>query len=156
HIDFNAGTIHRPKPKGGVDRAFTVPLSTIALSILKHRQKRNGRDFPKASPFAFPAWSNSGHISEPKEQRVRGGQKVKELPSPHRLRDTFATIAHEVGIDPITLKCLLNHSLPGGDVTAGYIRPSLETMRTAVQRIANRISSLLGNKRFSNESLPLT
>jgi len=42
---------------------------------------------------------------------------VRVLPSPHRLRDTFASAAHEARIHPMDLKILLNHSLPGGDVT---------------------------------------
>lgn len=27
HVDFAARTLHRPNPKGGRDRAFTIPLS---------------------------------------------------------------------------------------------------------------------------------
>ena len=62
--------------------------------------------------------------------------KVRHLPSPHRLRDTFATAAHELGVHPFDLKTLLNHALPAADdVTQGYIRPSLEHLRRSVERV---------------------
>jgi hypothetical protein len=38
HIDFEAGTLHRPKPKGGEDRAFTIPL----LPRARHAQAPQG------------------------------------------------------------------------------------------------------------------
>src|SRR5437867_11943644 len=39
--DFAARTIHRPKPRGGEHRAFTVPLSGAALEVLRRRQAEN-------------------------------------------------------------------------------------------------------------------
>jgi hypothetical protein len=40
-------------------------------------------------------------------------------------------------------KVLVNHSLPGesGNVTAGYVRPGLETLRAAAQRIADALDA---------------
>ena len=34
------------------------------------------------------------------------------------------------------LKILMNHALPAGDVTEGYIRPSVEHLRESAERIA--------------------
>ncbi|MBM3274433.1 MAG: integrase arm-type DNA-binding domain-containing protein, partial [Candidatus Sericytochromatia bacterium] len=53
HIDFEAGTLHRPKPKGGEDRAFTIPLCAYVLAILKRRKEENEQRFP-GSPWVFP------------------------------------------------------------------------------------------------------
>jgi hypothetical protein len=65
------------------------------------------------------------------------------VPIVHRLRDSFATTAHAAGIDWMSPKVLVNHSLPGesGNVTAGYVRPGLETLRAAAQRIADALDA---------------
>ena len=34
HIDFDARTLLRPNPKGGADRAFTIPLSRACIELL--------------------------------------------------------------------------------------------------------------------------
>lgn len=47
HIDFEAGTLHRPKPKGGEQRAFTVPVSQAVLDILRRRRDENAIIFPQ-------------------------------------------------------------------------------------------------------------
>jgi hypothetical protein len=39
-------------------------------------------------------------------------------------------------VDLPTLAILLNHRLPTGSVTVGYIRPDVETLRPAAERIA--------------------
>jgi hypothetical protein len=63
---------------------------------------------------------------------------VTVLPPPHRLRDTFASAAHEARVHPLDLKVLMNHALPEtGDVTEGYIRPSLDHLRDTVKEIAS-------------------
>jgi integrase len=92
HVDFVAGTIHRPMPKGGEDRAFTVPV-----------------------------------------------------PNPHRLRDTFASAAHEAGVDWYDLEVLMNHALPSsGDVTMGFVRVSVDYLREAAEKIAGFLLAKLG------------
>jgi integrase len=121
-IDGTEWTIHRPRPKGGVDRAFTVPVSNTVIEILERRRQQN-----PASPWVFPAnRSASGHIEEPPS--VLGH-------SCHRLRDTFTTAALEAKVDWVAIKVLTNHTLPDGDVTAGYIRPGVEHLRLAVNHI---------------------
>jgi hypothetical protein len=81
----------------------------------------------------FPAFGRTGgvtHVSELKEE----GQ-----PSPHRLRDTFATAAHESGVALLDTKTLMNHQLPGGDVTEGYMRPALEHLRRQHEKIVRHL-----------------
>jgi hypothetical protein len=59
------------------------------------------------------------------------------LPSPHRLRDTLAKAPHEAQVSWIDLSVLLNHALPAtNNVTAGYIRPSVEHLRACADRAA--------------------
>lgn len=126
HIDLEKATLHRPRPKGGVDRAFTIPLATQAAEILRRRQEA------AHGPWVFPTRDRKGrltHIREPKES---------DLPSPHRLRDTWATAAAECGVDAMATKILMNHSL-GRDVTEGYQKPGPEATRAQAQKVADWI-----------------
>ena len=140
HVDFEARTLHRPKPKGGEDRAFTVPVSAFVLEILRRRRDENHLLYPDDKGWVFPSTDMKGQVSpvaQAKEQRYDGmGHKIGYLPSPHRLRDSWASAAHEAQIHPMDIKVLMNHSLPGGDVTEGYIRPSIEHLRGCVERVA--------------------
>ncbi|MFT7481010.1 MAG: integrase, partial [Gammaproteobacteria bacterium] len=140
HVDLASGTVHRPRPKGGEDRAFTVPLAPFALEVLQRRRADNPHRFPDDDGWVFPARHRDGsvtHVIEAKENRTIAGRHVAFLPSPHRLRDTFASAAHEARIHPLDLKVLLNHALPAtDDVTEGYIRPSVEHLRGCVGEVA--------------------
>lgn len=139
HLDLVAGTLHRPEPKGGERRAFTIPLARVVRDRLARRVDALS-PAERSAGWLFPARDRAGritHVREPKEQRVVDGRKRPWLPSPHRLRDTFATAAHESGVHPLDLKVLMNHALPAADdVTLGYIRPSLGHLRASVERVA--------------------
>ena len=109
HFDEKKGTLHIPNPKGGVVRAFTLPLSRFLVQLLRKRRAQNELLFPN-SPWVFPSTSVSGHVEEPKK---------RNLPSSHSLRHSYRTLALEAGI-PYTETCLLlNHKLR--DVSYGYI-----------------------------------
>lgn len=153
HVDFAKGTLHRPSPKGGEARAFTIPLSGAALAILRRRFEENelwlgGSD----CGWAFPTRRRDGSVSyvqEPKTQEYWKDEEGKlrkrtALPSMHRYRDTYLTAAHECGVPVLDIKTLANHALPSGDVTSGYIRPSVEHLRDAQRRITD---FLLGKAR---------
>jgi integrase len=123
-IDFEAGTLHRPNPKGGRKRAFTLPLSGYILEILKKRKVENTL-FGEDCPWVFPTRRRNGSVSpiqEPKETK-RG------LPSPHRLRDTYTSAANNAGLSPYDIDVLTNHRPANGSVTAGYINQGLEHLR---------------------------
>ncbi len=143
-VDFGRGTIHRPRPKGGEDRAFTVPLPGFALELLRQRREENRIAFGDDGGWAFPSRKRGGdvtHVQQSRELRYEGNgkqkRKVRALPSLHRLRNTFATAAHEARVHPMDLKLLMNHVLPiSGDVTEGYVRPSVEHLRECVEKVA--------------------
>ncbi len=56
------------------------------------------------------------------------------------MRKTFASLTIECGVDPYTLKFLLNHSVGGNDVTAKYVIPSFEHRAAAARKVAAHIS----------------
>ena len=132
--DLENGTLHRPSPKGGTERAFTLPLSGYALEILRARRKDNEKFFPGSS-WVFPAKSRSGHIAEPKE---------KDLPSPHRLRDTYTTAANAVGLSIYDIEVLTNHRPAKSSVTAGYVRQDVEHLRRCQQAITDYLLGQIG------------
>jgi len=141
HVDFEAGTIHRPKPKGGEDRAFTIPLSEAVLGLLRRRREENAVLYPDDGGWVFPTRGKRGRVqpvNQVRELRYEPGtrRKVPILPSPHRLRDTFVAAAVESGVGAVQLKALINHSLPANpdDVTQGYYRPSMEALRDAIEK----------------------
>lgn len=112
HLDVKRRALHIPKPKGGVKRAFDIPLSRAMLRCL-WRARKAGRCLCPGSPWIFPsATSESGHIAEVKEKRMKTG---------HALRHTWRTLAQQVdGVSEIDAKLIMNHSL-GGGANAGYI-----------------------------------
>lgn len=133
--DVNLGQrmLHRPIPKGGADRAFDVPFGDAVAAIFERRNDENAKLYGNACRWVFPAFARTGgvtHVSELKEE----GQ-----PSPHRLRDTFATAAHESGVALLDTKKLMNHQLPSGDVTEGYMRPALEHLRLQHEKIVRHL-----------------
>jgi integrase len=70
--------------------------------------------------------------------RLSGGVFV----SPHDLRRTYATIAHAIGVDPMDIKRLLNHSIT--DVTWRYIIYNPERYRKEVELLGSGLTLLLG------------
>jgi integrase len=160
HVDMVRKTLHRPKPKGGVDRAFTIPLSELVLGLLRRRRRENDVLFP-GSGWVFPTRVRGGvvsHVAEVKELRgivtAKGTEsKVGVLPSPHRLRDTFLTAAHECDVRELNIKTLANHALPGGDVTDGYIRPDVEHLRACVEKVASFLLGKAGQQGYADEAV---
>jgi integrase len=138
HVDLDKATLHVPKPKGGEKRAFDLPLSDFLVELLQRRREGNEVLHP-GSPWAFPANSESGHIAEP-----RGRFKVVPFIL-HGLRDTYVTAAHRTGVKTEDIKLLVNHALPKGDVTTGYIsfRDALEHLRPIQQSITDRLRRLI-------------
>ena len=72
HISFRSRILHVPKPKGGEEKAFDIPLSRAMCRCLV-RVMRIGRVlYPaKAKEWVFPADSDSGHFAEHKEDGAK-------------------------------------------------------------------------------------
>lgn len=129
------GCIHRPSPKGGTKKNFTIPLPEAVLAILRRRRDDNPK-LALAGPWVFPAVGRDGkvtHVHNTEEDTLREPFGY----SPHRLRDLWITASTECGVQMIHTKALANRSLPSsGDVAVGYVKPSIEALREATEKVA--------------------
>ncbi|MEZ5875594.1 MAG: site-specific integrase [Hyphomicrobiales bacterium] len=145
HVDWDRGFLFVPRPKGGKERAFSLPLSAYLIDLLRERRDGNEVFFP-GSPWIWPASSKAGHVTEPKENK-RG------LASPHTLRHSYATFAKAAGLNEMDIALLMNHKLLG--VTAGYIHETslLDHLKLRQEEVTSHILKLAGEP-ISDEPVP--
>lgn len=134
YVDLRDGVIEVPDTKNR--DPHLLPLSNRLSAIIARRAAA------KAGPYVFAAKSNPK--SPYPYDTLRGwfqtvGDECGIRVTAHDLRRTFASIAEELDISASTVKRLLNHRTGRGDVTEGYIVPSAERLRGAMQRIEDRI-----------------
>lgn len=133
-LDLDAKRLHVPKPKGGAARAFDLPLSTALTDLCRHRIEENPKLHRKA-PWLFPADSKAGHVAEVAQHELGGL-------TGHALRHTYATLALQAGVPIAELKFLLNHA--AGNVTMGYLNPSLDHLRAHQERASAYVLDSVG------------
>ena len=113
-LDLRRRLLHVPRPKGGADRAFDIPLSREMMRCAVRALRLGRLLYPKeAETFLFPADSKSGHLVEHKEARTDLSKWGNDL------RQTYRTIGQVAGVSELDMHLLMNHSLPG--VNAGYV-----------------------------------
>lgn len=134
-VDFAAGKLHVPNPKGGADRAFDVPLSGPIADLLRHRIAEN-EAISRGTPWLFPSvTSQTGHASEVKESALDGL-------CGHALRHAFKTFCEGARVPWAHSKLLLNHTVP--DVTFGYLQRELDELRKSQSDASAYILAKLG------------
>jgi integrase len=118
HVDPATRSIHVPAPKGGADRAFTLPLSDAAWAIVERRLAASN------SPWLFP--SPQDPMRPIRDVRADGafsdwtdanGDPVAF--TRHGLRATFIGAGHAAGVSDRYMMLLANHALHKGDVHGG-------------------------------------
>lgn len=135
HINFAQRILHIPKPKGGEDRAFDIPLSRLMIRCIIRAMRAGRILYPEQAEFwLFPADSVAGHLVEHKEDRKVLSKWGNEL------RQSYRTIAQSVGVPKLDIHLLMNHSLPG--VNEGYITRD-KLLNDLLRKQQERISMLV-------------
>ena len=135
HIDLQHRMIHIPRPKGGEEKAFDIPLSRPMIRCII-RAIKWGRIMysEQAKSWLFPADSELGHLVEHKEERDVLSKWGNDL------RQSYRTLAQAAGVSELDIHLLMNHSLPG--VNAGYITRD-RLLRDHLRQQQQRISELV-------------
>ena len=135
HIDFKQRLLSIPRPKGGEEKAFDIPLSRLMVRCII-RAIRLGRSmYPEQSrTWLFPADSETGHLVEHKEARDVLSKWGNDL------RQSYRTLAQAAGVSELDIHLLMNHSLPG--VNAGYITRD-KLLRDHLRKQQEQISGLV-------------
>jgi integrase len=142
HVNLKGRILHIPKPKGGEEKAFDIPLSRTMINCLVRVMRLGRALYPvQAREWVFPADSACGHIVEHKEDRATLAKWGNDL------RQTYRTIAQTVGIGDLDIHLLMNHAVAG--VNAGYItrskllsdhlRQQQETIRKMTEAVCGRV-----------------
>ncbi|MBB3810108.1 integrase arm-type DNA-binding domain-containing protein [Pseudochelatococcus contaminans] len=141
HLDLRRRVLQVPRPKGGADRAFDIPLSRQMILCLMRAMHFGRQMHPfEAKEWIFPADSADGHLVEQKEDRATLSKWGNDL------RQTFRTVATPAGVSELDARMLMNHSIPG--VNAGYItRHKLleDHLRAQQQAISDIILKTVGD-----------
>lgn len=134
-VDLKSHRITLHDTKNG--EILSLPLPTTLHDHYERLKKQTGRS----------TWVFASEISpdQPFDSPKRAVKSICVSTgiefSPHDLRRTFATVAESVGVPLTLIKRLLNHSTDD-DVTTGYIRTEINTLRDAIEQIALAITNL--------------
>ncbi|MEP6862946.1 MAG: integrase arm-type DNA-binding domain-containing protein [Deltaproteobacteria bacterium] len=143
HVDWDEETLDLPNPKGGEGAAFTIPLSSTPLSILRRRERDNLKDLGRSDEgWCFPGIDQTdavGPIADLRQSsRVRGGRfPVEDV---HSLRRTWESIANDEGISELDQHVLSNHSFGSHNVNATYISQHIDHLGTCADKIDKGIA----------------
>ena len=130
-----------PKEKAKNNLPHRVPLSSLALKILKE-----AKELSKGSPFLFPSpTKENSHVTEPAIDRaIRNNRELFDVDHfvPHDLRRTVASQITAMGIPRLTVSKILNHVESG--ITAVYDRHSYDKeKRVALEKWSKRLEKIV-------------
>jgi integrase len=133
HVDLKGQSITLFDTKNGTNH--TLPIPSTILPYIKRLREHTG-----SSKWVFAGKNLDSPMAIPAKpiKTVIAASGVEF--SPHDCRRTFATIAEAVSLPMSMIKRLINH-VTTNDVTGGYIVTEEETLREAINKIADFIQS---------------
>lgn len=147
HIEQRA--LYVPRPKGGEDRAFWMPLSTPMLECIERARQAGAAYYPKlAKKWLFPsADSRVGHITNHAEKKT-------DFKKGNDLRQTYRNVCRKLKIPKITSMQLMNHKVPvegeeeelkasTGDVHDDYGTVSVHVLGDDLRAAQEKISAFI-------------
>ena len=149
YVDLDRGTVHFPEPKGEPKKAYTIPVASFVVDLLRRRRAENRIQFGDDKGWVFQIHHRTDgvtHLRQPAEYRYVDGKKVPVLPRPHALRRTWITAAD--GLVPTKrAERLANH---GGDKSANSSHkrdqmPDEDALRDAAEKVAAFLLEKIGD-----------
>lgn len=130
NVDFAAGTCLFEGTKN--HRTHRLPLTKTTSHILSSRQYLSN-----STPWVFPSpLDDKRHASASKWLALVNKMSGVKF-THHDIRRTFATIAHELGIDTVAISKALNQKSNG--VTAGYIQSTTDSLKKIFEAVEDEI-----------------
>lgn len=139
NVDMRNRTITVSSTQAKNNQQHVLVMSDYLYELFMRRWNTAGKN----GEYVFPGRSRKGHLNDP-EKHIR--QMVKETGivfSSHSLRRTFATNLDALGFDLREVQRLLNHK-PGSVAERHYIQRQAEKTREPMQRVSERLLSLMG------------
>lgn len=134
-LDLRRRVLHVPRPKGGAERAFDIPLSRAMIRCLMRAMRVSRTLHPAAAAaWIFAADSAEGHLTEHKEPRTKLFKWGNDL------RQTYRTLGQAAGVSRLDMHLLMNHTVPG--VNEGYITRE-QLVEDHLRKSQERISRLI-------------
>lgn len=133
HVNLKDKTLTVFDTKNRTD--LTLPIPNILVPFYQALKDRTGR-----SKWVFSATDPTKHMWLPQKPIDAVIGKSGITFSSHDCRRTFATIAEAVNLPLTTIKKLMNHTT-SNDVTGGYIITEEDTLRDAINKIADYIQA---------------
>lgn len=138
HVDLKSMNIRLIDTKNGTDH--TLPIPKAALPYIEALHAKTG-----AYKWVFAGENPVNPMAVPAKP-IKAVTKASGVEfSPHDCRRTFATIAEAVNLPLTMIKRLMNH-VTTNDVTGGYIVTEEETLREAINKVANYIQARVTQK----------
>ena len=138
HVDINRKNIKLIDTKNGTNHQLPIPEAL--LTYIKVLEGQTG-----SSKWVFAG-------ENPKKAMYIPAKPIKSVTkacnvefSPHDCRRTFATVAEAVNLPMTMIKRLMNH-VTTNDVTGGYIVTEEETLRVAINKVADYIQARVTQK----------
>lgn len=143
NVDEVARTLRLPDPKGGEERAFTIPLPKTCLEIIERRRAGNRHQLAGVDDggWTFPTIDSAGNVGPIGDLRQQvhyeatGKHSRLPIEDVHTLRRTYLSVASEAGIGELDQRVLSNHAFGSQDVHESYISQHIDHLAACQDRI---------------------